>query len=74
MSELTTCNFCNLRWFQSRAKSQGKEITLLRESGGNAVYMHPKDVDVRTLEGGKDGERARYWKAWLMEITDHCVC
>ncbi len=61
MSELTSCNYCNLKSMQKR---HGKN--LLRK--GNDFYV--KDGRGKhTIKGHK----ARFI-AWLMEITDHCCC
>jgi hypothetical protein len=60
MSELTQCNHCSLIGIRRRAKQSGKKVTLLTDArwgmGGVNVYVHPKDVNVRLLDGG-DRER-----------------
>ncbi len=68
MSELTPCNYCNLRSIKRRAEANNQQVTLLN---GQDVYVHPKAVDIKSLP---HDQREQYWRAWLMAITDHCVC
>lgn len=76
MSELTSCNYCNLKRIKDRAKKDGLEVTLLkdRKYGGINVYVHPSTVVIDCMPGGENGEREKYYRAWLMALTDHCVC
>ena len=78
MSERTSCNHCSLLGIRRRAKQQGKGVTILDDArwgmGGVNVYVHPKEINVRKMEGGEDGQRARYRVAWFKELTTHCVC
>lgn len=78
MSELTRCNYCNLKEIEARAKKEGKKVTVLPDTdwgmGGVNCYVHPKAVDIRKLLGGEDGPRAKYRVAWFMELTDRCFC
>ncbi len=67
MSELTSCNYCNLK----ALKRNTKENEILVRLNGNEFYRHPKIVDFKKLS---DKEKQKYWIAWMMEITDHCVC
>ena len=61
MSELTSCNYCNLKSMQ---KHYGKK--LVRK--GNDFYVKDKYG-----EDVINGEKVR-WIAWLMEIKDYCTC
>lgn len=74
MSELTTCNHCNLERIRRDAKKAGHRVTLEGSTwgmGGVEVYVHPKALNFRTFN--KNMKR-RYWVAWMMEVTEHCVC
>jgi hypothetical protein len=65
MSELTPCNYCSLKKIKIRAEKEGKIVTAV----GQDIYIHPPEVERKDLH--EDGP---YWAAWMMEITDHCVC
>jgi hypothetical protein len=72
MSELTTCNYCNLQGIRCRAKKEKKKVTLIPAMGGGTdVFVHPKNICIRELSLQK---RKDYFTAWLMEISDRCVC
>ena len=74
----TTCNFCDLRDIRLQAKKENQKVTVLADAiwgmGGLNVYVHPKDVNVAKLEGGEDGERAKYRVSWMKEIPSNCEC
>ena len=78
MSELTRCNFCSLEQIKREAKKKGQRVTVLPDArwgmGGVNVYVHPKHVNVRVMEGGEDGERRSYHVSWMMQLTAHCCC
>jgi hypothetical protein len=75
MSELTPCNYCSLNRIKRRANEKGLQVTLLSSRGGFDVYVHPADVTVnRETVGDEEGKPSSYWGAWLMALTDHCVC
>lgn len=68
MSELTPCNFCNLRSIRRYALKRGKEVTMLpstSELGGIDVYVHPPDTEINT---------EKHFNAWFMALTDYCCC
>jgi sugar phosphate isomerase/epimerase len=65
MSELTPCNYCSLKTIKRRAEKHGLKVTVI----GGTVYAHPPDV---TEPAKAEGDK--YWTAWMMEITDYCVC
>ncbi len=66
MSELTKCNYCTLQHLKKNLKQDEKLSQL-----GNDFYRHPKDLDVKDMSFA---EKEKYWRVWLMEIPDHCVC
>jgi len=78
MSELTQCNYCSMSRIRRDAKAEKKKVTVLADArwgmGGVNVYVHPCDVNIRKLEGGENGERAKYRVSWMMELSEHCVC
>jgi hypothetical protein len=60
-----------LRRIKEHAKQKGQSVTLVSRQLGVEVYRHPKGVNVRQLSNRR---RERYFSAWLLELTDHCVC
>ncbi len=72
------CNSCRLKRIKRSAKEEGKKVTILSDArwgmGGVNVYVHPKGINIRNLDGGEDGERAKHRVAWMMEITNSCEC
>ena len=75
MSKLTPCNFCTLEGIRYRAEKKGLTVTLLSNQGGLDIYAHPADIEItRELVGNEESETSPYWRAWLMALTDHCVC
>ena len=66
MSELTICNYCTLQKYKKEIKP-GYKLSII----GNDVYIHPESIEYKDMTFA---ERDRYWQAWLMEISDHCVC
>ena len=75
MSELTPCNYCDLKRYKAEAKKQHKVITVREDLtsllSGFDVYRHPKKVKIVALP---PEERKQYHIAWFMALTDHCVC
>ena len=76
MSELTQCNYCKLLWIRSEAKKNRMKVTVLCESphGGFSVYAHPRGIKIDKLPGGYDGERKKYRRSWMMDISSSCCC
>lgn len=78
MNSLTQCSFCTLKVIQNKAKADNMIVTVLHDAewgmGGVNVYMHPKGICVSSLPGGDQGERKKFWKAWLMTIGEACAC
>lgn len=69
MSILTECNYCKYR-----------EIVKFQKKVGNRVIKIPSkkmgSMGGYEIHALKKGEKAtkENWMAWMMEITDHCVC
>ena len=74
MSELTSCNYCNLRGIKSRTL-KGEKITILSDAtwgmGGVNVYRHPRSVKIQKLSYKA---RQKYFVSWFMQLTTHCCC
>ena len=73
---MTICNYCTLKEIKANAKKMNNKVTVLQSNffemgGGFDVYSHPKNIKIKEITGG---EREKYFKAWLMEIPDHCCC
>lgn len=76
MSELTSCNFCNLRRIRARAKENGQKVTLRPGwEGGWDVFVHPPDVKIKLKRHwSRSSQRVEYCSTWLMVIPPQCVC
>ncbi len=79
MSSLTSCNYCTLRALRKKYKGTGTRVLVRNNAkwgmGGVNVYALLRGVLVP--DGGieEDSEFHKKWfKCWLMEISDHCVC
>ena len=85
MSELTTCNYCNLRRYREQARKKGHRI-VMRPSmfmRGVNVWSVPKGVKLPSVEqmiepckshpNGNDAY-ARYHVAWFMALSRGCAC
>ena len=69
MSELTPCNYCNLRRIKADARATGKQVTVVAakpEYGfrGYDVFIHGAG------EPPKEGKHV----AWFMDLSEHCCC
>ena len=74
MSELTPCNYCNLQEIKRNAKKKGFKVTKLSGDfglGGVDVFAHPKNVKIDPKD---EEQREKYFRAWMMEISDSCCC
>lgn len=71
MSELTPCNHCTLKRIRRRAEKEGKKVTLVGNRGWTTAYVHPKDIDIKTLSAK---QREPYFAASFMALTDYCCC
>jgi len=73
------CNLCSLNFIKLRAKKEGKKITIIPASGflgGIDVYVHPKEINIKKLEGFNIPDhpnRDKYFRAWFMEIPSSHV-
>jgi len=69
MSELTPCNYCNLRRIKADARATGKQVTVV---AAKPLYgAHGYDVLVHNVgEPPREGNRV----AWFMDWSDHCCC
>lgn len=67
MSELTRCNYCSYKLYERIAKKENQKFTYVN----NTVYIHPKEVDIKSLD---NFEREKYFRAWFMELGDRCEC
>ena len=66
MSELTSCNYCNLKKIKVNAKREHKKVKIKRSPQvGTERYENMGGVDV--FVNGKN-------VAWFMELPDHCCC
>lgn len=85
MSSLTSCNYCNMRRLKDRAKKRGMIVKTLpgRFMGGIEVFIVPKGTttdEISMWEGASnilpngDENHCKYWKAWFMELPNHCCC
>lgn len=86
MSELTTCNYCNLksmrkplskmseyeRSYMKKFRKLGDRHYLIPQDGGLAVYRVRKGDKLRVTDPDKDPKSQ--WVAWFGGLTDHCVC
>ena len=75
---MSICNFCSYRRIVANANKKGSVVTVLRDAewgmGGVNVYVHPREVEIKALSCGEDGERSKYRVSWFMELQDHCAC
>lgn len=61
MSELTSCNYCDLQAIKRRARAEGKTVTIKSEP------FHTWSSGKRILVDGKE-------VAWMAKIPEHCCC
>ena len=82
MSELTPCNYCTLQWIKQRAKKAGNQV-VVRKGGwfnGVDVFVVPPGIGIpEVIDSGDDKHNGdeftkKYFCAWFMKLTDHCVC
>ncbi len=76
------CNYCQMNRINSEAEEKQLVVTLIHdpelpgESNRN-VYLHPKLINMHTELTSlthKSIKQSVYFRAWLMEIPDKCVC
>lgn len=66
---MSACNHCTMKRLQQSAKEKGKRVVRIPSIkmgslGGMEIYM---------LRKGEKPSKAN-WVAWMMEVTDSCVC
>jgi hypothetical protein len=75
MSELTRCNYCDLRSIERGAKQDDMVITkLVGWKGGIDVFVHPSGAEITKKSQGDNHPHQKWFRAWFMSITDHCCC
>ena len=66
------CNLCSFIDIKRRAKERGLKVTTIQGwMGGTDVYVHPKTVNIKKLEGFNIPDhpnRDKYFVAWFREI------
>lgn len=81
MSDMTPCNYCNLKAIRKRNKGKGMTIRLTTEGvdsrlGGVNVIVYPSTLRIPPYKQAE--ERAKFLKdhfvAWFMELTGYCCC
>lgn len=83
MSDLTTCNFCDLK--RMRRNNKGKSKIYLRGSRGGGVNVYkvpngeklpPRSEMIEASEEYPNGNKAheKYFAAWFMSLSNHCEC
>lgn len=74
MSELTTCNYCNLKSIEAR-KPDGAKVELVFNQGWTDVYVVPAGETLDTRQDPvTENHLSLQWKASLMSVSDHCCC
>lgn len=63
MSELTTCNYCHMKWIRHSASKKKLRVVKKQERGWTAIYL--KKPGFKTKET---------FVASFMELPDKCVC
>lgn len=74
MSEKTRCNYCTLKWLERVAAKTNREV--VQEEGDDETkrVVGVKGTNVYLVPAGRELNRDVHFAAWLMELTDHCVC
>jgi len=81
MSDLTSCNYCNLLRLKRGLKSG--ERVILRPSrfmGGTEVFVVPKGIPLPSYrepsnrEPNGDDNYKLYHRSWMMSIPRSCCC
>jgi hypothetical protein len=72
MSELTMCNYCRLKEIKKQAKKDKMKVVINHLVCGIDIYVVPKGIKIPTYFDRNF--RVEYFKSWMMEISDSCVC
>lgn len=68
------CNYCTLKIIKEQAKKDGNMVVIdIIAGGGVDVYVHGLDEKTDRSVDSK-GNHGKQWKAWFMELGDHCEC
>lgn len=71
------CNCCNMRWIRKTAANVNKCVVTRPATGklgGTTVYVLPSGVAIPEVIVCDDVFSKKYFVAWFMKLTDHCVC
>ena len=85
MSELTPCNYCNLKRFRHTAKKRGNKIITSPSEfmgGGMCVFEVPNEKgftlppyrEPSAFYPNGDKVYQKYSIGWMMSIPEKCVC
>lgn len=74
MSELTSCNYCNLQAIRINKPKGSRVITRPGSMGWIDVYVVPKGEKLDTARDKKGNHITSQFRASFMVLTDHCVC
>lgn len=72
MSELTPCNYCNLKWEQRHAAKTGKVVVVRPAAERDKTF--PKAMEVLVHKPGEEPDSKKHFRMWFAELSDHCVC
>ena len=80
MSDLTPCNFCNLKRIKEASKAKGYITRITHEGasfglGGVNIISYPKGI-ILPKSGTKERSEfnKKYFVAWFMELPGYCCC
>ena len=74
MSELTICNYCEVKRLKKEAKSTGLVVTKRAQNfglGGHDYFVHPKHIKI---DPKNSLHREKYFRLWAMETGKYCEC
>lgn len=75
--QMGKCNHCRMKDIEKEAFEKKLVVSIRPDDKcggivGTNVFVHPSTVDIPW--GIQDGQESKYWKAWMWQITDECVC
>lgn len=69
---MSKCNFCENNELIAAADKAGLTLTYEKGMmGGKDVYVHPKEVVIKSLS---KKEKKKYFRCWFMRIGKYCEC
>ena len=74
---MSKCNYCYMQWIKRTAANVNKGVVTrpgTGELGGTDVYVLPSGVKVPEVIVSDDVFSKKYFVAWFMKLTGHCVC